>query len=115
LPRSILEAMRAGLPVIASDVGGISECVEQGVTGYRVPRGSVEEMTRHVRLLVRDPSQRVRMGAAGRGAYEREFTLARMFRETMSVLRGVLEKRGRNESAAVLAGVTVEQAKTEAA
>jgi glycosyltransferase involved in cell wall biosynthesis len=106
LPRSILEAMRAGLPVIASDVGGIPECVEHGVTGYRVPRGSAEKMTQHVRMLILDPSSRARMGAAGRRAYEREFTLARMFRETMTVVCGVLEKRGKNEAAAVLTAVT---------
>src|SRR3954470_23222452 len=41
-PRSILEAMRAGLPVVASRVGGITESVLEGETGFIVPRGDVE-------------------------------------------------------------------------
>jgi glycosyltransferase involved in cell wall biosynthesis len=108
LPRSILEAMRAGLPVIASDVGGIPECVEHGVTGYRVPRGSVEEMARHIQMLLRDPQRRAEMGAAGRGAYERQFTLARMLRQTLAVIGGALEKRGKNEAAQVLASLAAQ-------
>ena len=47
-PRSILEAMRAGLPVVASDVAGVSEAVVDGVTGYVVPRGETEPWQRRL-------------------------------------------------------------------
>ena len=95
LPRSILEAMRAGLPVIASDVGGVPECVEHDVTGLRVARGSVEEMVQALELLLGDPAKRVSMGHAGRTAYERAFTLDQVLSKTWPVLAAVLAARGR--------------------
>jgi glycosyltransferase involved in cell wall biosynthesis len=109
LPRSILEAMRAGLPVIASDVGGIPECVEHGVTGFRVPRGSVEEMTRHIRMLLLAPAQRAALGAAGRTAYQQRFTLTRMLQETLVVLASVLERRNRPAQAKALADLVLQK------
>ena len=104
--------MRAGLPVIASDVGGIPECVEHGVTGYRVPRGDVGQLTHHVRLLLEDTSLRARIGAAGRERYEREFTLEQMLGRTLAMLVEVLEGRGKTGPAKALAGLRIGGAQT---
>ncbi|ATB31974.1 N-acetyl-alpha-D-glucosaminyl L-malate synthase BshA [Melittangium boletus] len=52
-----LEALSCGIPVVASDVGGIPEQIEHGVWGYLAPVGDVEAMARHVLSLVRDPER----------------------------------------------------------
>ncbi len=58
LPISILEAMRAGLPVVASDVGGVSECVTEGSTGFLVNRGDYKLIgARLQRLIASQPSR----------------------------------------------------------
>jgi len=92
-PRSILEAMRAGLPVVASDVGGVSESVLDGTTGFLVPRGDVELLRARLALLLRDPSLRRRLGRAGRTRYEDRFTLAHMVEKTLAVYREVIGQR----------------------
>jgi glycosyltransferase involved in cell wall biosynthesis len=66
LPLSILEAMRAGLPVIASEVGGIAETIRDGQTGYLVARGAVEQVRERLGRVLGDPTQRKTFGAAGR-------------------------------------------------
>ena len=79
-PISVLEAMAAGLPVVASDVGGVREQVEQEVTGLLVPRGDAVALASAIERLVRDPELRRRMGEAGRARAARLFDLP-SFRE----------------------------------
>ena len=93
LPRSILEAMRAGLPVIATDVAGVSEEVDHGVTGFVVTRGDSEAWRLRLEQLLTDPALRARFGANGRSRYERLFTFSRTFEETVTVYREVLAGR----------------------
>ena len=88
--RSIIEAMRAGLPVVASDTGGNAEAVEDGRTGFIVQRGDVDGLASQLRILISSPELRVRLGAAGRRRYEANFTLDHMVRKTMSVWETVL-------------------------
>jgi glycosyltransferase involved in cell wall biosynthesis len=105
-PLSILEAMRAGLPMVASDVGGVSESVRDGATGYLVPPGHVGALRDRLRSLLTDSGLRARMGAAGREVYEREFTLDRSVSRTLEVYRKVLKR----DAAGVTTDVTPEHA-----
>jgi glycosyltransferase involved in cell wall biosynthesis len=89
-PLSILESMRAGLPVVASAVGGVDESVRDGETGYLVPQGDVNLLRDRVGRLLRDQSLRARLGANGRERYEQYFTLERMVTNTLSVYREVV-------------------------
>jgi glycosyltransferase involved in cell wall biosynthesis len=93
LPISILEAMRAGLPVIASDVGGISEEVVDGETGLLVPAGSVEELSNALQRLLADKQLRVAMGRAGRRRFERVFRADTMINRTQQLYQEVLAGR----------------------
>lgn len=90
LPLTILEAMRAGLPVIASDVGGVSEAVLEGKTGYLITRDSTALLVERLELLIADAGMRRRMGEAGRHRYESEFTFSLMLDKTIAVYEEAL-------------------------
>ncbi len=66
LPNVVVEAMASGLPVVASDHGGIAEAVADGLSGFLIPEGAVELLSRHIGALLADPDLRARMGTAGR-------------------------------------------------
>ncbi|MGA4642855.1 glycosyltransferase family 4 protein [Limisphaera sp. 4302-co] len=95
LPLSVLEAMRAGLPVVASDVGGTREAIADGETGFLVPRGDAVALRDRLLQLIQNPSLRLQMGRAGRARYERFFTVDRMLQRTWEVYRLVLAKHGK--------------------
>ena len=65
-PVSVLEAMAAGLPVVATNVGGVAEAVVDGETGLLVPAADAEALARALERLVADGELRRRLGAAGR-------------------------------------------------
>ena len=73
VPVTLMEAMASGLPVLATRVGGISELVEDGISGYLVPPGNVEALAARIRDLLGDPELRARMGAAGRAKVTADF------------------------------------------
>ena len=85
LPMSILEAMRAGLPVVATNVGGVPEAVQSQVTGFLVARGDAAGLRRRIVDLLEQPALRARMGQAGRTRFEREFSSQVMVEGTRSV------------------------------
>jgi len=87
LPRSTIEAMMAGLPVVATRVGGVPELVEDGGTGFLVPPRDPNALAEALQRLIADPELRRRMGQAGREKALKEFTLDRMLRETEDVIR----------------------------
>jgi glycosyltransferase involved in cell wall biosynthesis len=78
LPISILEAMRAGLPVLATAVGGVGEAVAHGRSGLLTPPGDEHALAAALRLLLGQPRLRAAMGAAGREAFLNTFTRERM-------------------------------------
>lgn len=75
LPMSILEAMGAGLPVVATPVGGVAEAVIDGETGALVRPGDVDGLAGALTRLVSDPALRLRQGAAGRRLAVERFDL----------------------------------------
>jgi len=93
-PRSILEGMRAGLPVVATDVAGVSESVCEGLNGFLVARHDADDLARKLRPLLEDAELRRSMGAAGRQRFLNEFTFDRMFRQTLGVYDEVMAERG---------------------
>lgn len=82
---ALIEAMAAGLPVVAPAAAGPTEIVEDGVTGFLYPPGDAERAAGQVLRLVRDPQLAAEMGAAARAAAERRFS-ARAYLERMDRL-----------------------------
>lgn len=66
LPRSVLEAMAMELPVVATDIRGCREAVDNGVTGLLVPARQVEPLAAAIRKLLANPTLARRFGKAGR-------------------------------------------------
>jgi glycosyltransferase involved in cell wall biosynthesis len=89
-PISILEAMRAGLPVVASSVNGVPEAITDGETGFLVPAGDIAGFRKSLETLLSDAFLREKMGLAGRKRFDREFTVDAMLRSTVGVYRDVL-------------------------
>lgn len=102
-PVSILEALQFGLPVVASNVGGVSAEVEDGINGYliggRKPimlntfRPDAEEIADRMESLLKNDGLRKRMGKAGRDKFEREFTLDVFERRFTAILKQCVDKR----------------------
>jgi glycosyltransferase involved in cell wall biosynthesis len=94
-PITILEAMRAGLPVIASDVGGVGEAVVDGKTGFLIPRGDIEVLKDRLTRLIDNPGLRVELGQAGQQRFTENFTIDIMLAKTVSVYQQILQQRER--------------------
>ncbi len=73
VPVTLMEAMASGLPVLATRVGGISELVEDGISGFLVPPGNSEALTSRLRDLLTDTELRKHMGEAGRKKVSADF------------------------------------------
>ena len=74
-PLAILEAMAAGLPVVATAVAGIPEAVEDGRTGLLVPPEDPAALSAALLRLLRDPRLRGEMGGAGRRRLAERFAI----------------------------------------
>jgi glycosyltransferase involved in cell wall biosynthesis len=77
-PVAALEAMAAGLPVVATPVGGVPELIEDGKTGWLVPPGDAQALVSRLRLVLCDPEGRLTIGAAAQARVRDHFSLAQM-------------------------------------
>lgn len=99
-PVSILEAMQFALPVVASNVGGVSAEVEEGVSGFLLGgkqpimlntfRPNICEIADKLQVLLTDTDLRHKMGSAGREKFEREFTLEVFEKRIVEILNHCL-------------------------
>lgn len=87
LPMAVLEAMAAGIPVVATAVNGTPEAVEDGVTGYLVPAGDAAALADRLLAIAGDEPARRAMGEAGRQLAASRFGVDRMVDELLSVYR----------------------------
>jgi len=92
-PNGAIEAMAAGLPVVASDVGGLRDLVDPGRTGILVPPADPDALAGAMRSLVADPARAAAMGTAARDDIESRFSFERMVREFDSLYQSALHAR----------------------
>ena len=98
-PTTLLEAMAASVPVVATDVGGIPEIVVHDQTGVLLAAPpTVGLLADAVALLLQDPRRRRELAEAGRRRYEARFTLQPWVRRTRAVYDSVLADRGQMTS-----------------
>ena len=88
---AVVEAMAAGKPVVATEVGGHVDTVARGETGFLVPPADPAALAAAVLRLARDPGLRARMGAAGADRVAAHFTGARMAERTAALYDEVLK------------------------
>lgn len=92
-PRSAMEAAAMGLPIVATDIRGCREVVDDGVTGLLVPRGNPDALAAAIARLGSDPVLRARLGAAGREKARRAFDQRRVIDTTLAVYEQLLDRR----------------------
>lgn len=93
MPNVVLEAMACGLPVIATQVAGNEELVQEGVSGLMIPPEDVPALAHALEKLAADEALRRQMGEAGRRRVNDEFTWQQIARQYLEVCKSVLETR----------------------
>lgn len=89
LPKTLIEAAACSRPIVASDVPGCREVVRHGTNGLLVPSHDPFALADAVRLLVKNPSLRQKMGTRGRDIAVKEFSTAQIISQTLSVYQSL--------------------------
>jgi glycosyltransferase involved in cell wall biosynthesis len=97
MPLTLLEASAAALPIVATDVGGNSEVVLDGKTGYLVPPQEAKALTQAMlRVMLLSENDRIAMGLAGRAHVVQNFDLEQVVDRWESLYRELLQRKGIN-------------------
>ena len=91
-PLSILEAMAAGKPVIASAIPGNDELIEHGKTGWLVPPGDAIQLTQALRVMLTDPALARCLALAGQVKVQKEFSIRTMVKQVEQLYSDLLER-----------------------
>ena len=94
VPITLIEAMAAGLPIVATDCGSVRDIVEDGEQGFVVPVGDAENFADRLRILANDKALRSRLGKSGRARAESEFRIQDTARKYEELLTDVLARKG---------------------
>jgi glycosyltransferase involved in cell wall biosynthesis len=92
-PNAVIEAMAAGLPVVATGVGGILELIRDGTTGVLVPPDDRDALTSAVQSLIDDPSRAAALARAGRQTVVARFSFERMVSAFEALYLNELQQR----------------------
>jgi glycosyltransferase involved in cell wall biosynthesis len=93
LPIALLEAMSAGLPVIATNVEGVDEVIVDGEQGLLVPVGNVDALVRAILQLLRDPAMRARMGLSSKQRIAERYSIDQMSERYLALMVKLMEAR----------------------
>ncbi len=90
MPNSILEAMAHGLPVVSTQVNGVSELIEDGVNGFTIYSTNVDQIIDKLDNLVKNEEKRFEFGKKARDFVESQFSIERMVKDLDEVLKSNL-------------------------
>lgn len=90
LPFALLEAMASAVPAVCTDVGGIGEILDDGVSGYLVAPGDAEALAARIVSLLRDPQKARGMGNAARLRVQTDFTLRKSVIDAQEAIEEVV-------------------------
>jgi glycosyltransferase involved in cell wall biosynthesis len=93
-PRAAMEAAASGVPIVASDIRGCREVVEDGVNGYLIPVGDADALAAAIVQLAASPERRAEMGEAGRRKAEAEFDERRVVERVRHAYVSAYRRRG---------------------
>ncbi|AEM71362.1 glycosyl transferase group 1 [Allomuricauda ruestringensis DSM 13258] len=92
LPLSICEAMSVGVPIVASDVGGVHEMVRDGYNGYLIPKENPNHLAEKLSNLIRDKELMVELGENSRKTFLETFSTHQMAASTEKYIEDILKK-----------------------
>ena len=98
IPNSLIEAMAAGKPVVATAVDDIPELVADGHNGLLVPSDDLHELVKALKTLIDDESLRQRLGTAGQGRVRRDFCLEKQVAKYAALYHRLIQEKGRRSS-----------------
>jgi glycosyltransferase involved in cell wall biosynthesis len=93
-PVVVIEALAAGRPVVATDVGGVADVVRDGTDGFLVPSGDADALADRLARLAGDPALRRSMGAAGAEDVPARYAVARLLDDMDELYRSLLAEAG---------------------
>jgi len=97
LPNAVLEYLAAGLPVVATAVGGVPEIIENGVHGLLIPPDNPGALSTAILRLMKDEQLRERLGKAGRERVETRFNFSRLLASVKRIYEKRLSSSGRRQ------------------
>jgi glycosyltransferase involved in cell wall biosynthesis len=89
-PVSVIEALAAERPAVATRVGGIPDVIRAGIDGFLVDAGDADALAEKLAVLARDPAQRAEMGAEGRARVLERYAVERLVNDTDLLYRSLL-------------------------
>jgi glycosyltransferase involved in cell wall biosynthesis len=91
---SVIEALAAERPVVATLVGGVPDVVRDGEDGFLVEAGATDELADRLKRLARDPALRARMGKQGRERVLPRYSVERLVGDVDELYRSLLSAAG---------------------
>jgi len=91
LPKSTIEAMAIGRPILTTTSPGCDDTVEDGLNGYKVKAGDIEGLSKKLQELIENKELRIQMGKKSREIYEKNFTLDKVINQTFEVYKYIFK------------------------
>lgn len=107
LPNAVVEAMAAGLPIVATSVGGVPDLVTSGVTGLVVPPGDPDALARAILHMLDRPDEAAAMGRAARARVRKDFGFSRMVATVEQLYLAEIERHLSGQRSRVSSPITM--------
>lgn len=91
LPKSTIEAMAIGRPILTTTSPGCDDTVEDGLNGYKVKAGDIKGLSKKLQELIENKELRIQMGKKSREIYEKNFTLDKVINQTFEVYKHIFK------------------------